>query len=387
MRRALLLAAIASCSSSSSSKPRDVSTFVWGAPTLIAYRDGSGAWQTPPRDAAGNYHLSVTGDYQLVVVCSDATGFATKLRERTADDGTTDFVWCMNHGDPFATVAVTGHMVQAGFVSMYDYASSTTGPWDFTLQVTPGTHDLGATGNGKLALRRGLGITVAKALAPIDVDAEGTALRPTPLSIAGLDPNMTVTTEADLYTLNDIVTAPAFPGSTAQLPDPSLIVTSDQLDLYITATDPGSIRTADTWFLGNTSFTMLPALTDITFASDASGLVHAAWQYLPAQDELALALVATGTNFTDTQEVSATPAYLAATGASDLVFAFDQPLPRFQQAWTIDVTKPYTRTFSARADGDVVYTTAYREGVNGAALTGPAPAAGSVRTHLRYSRR
>jgi len=374
MRRAAGLfaavTAVAACasspSSSSSPGPNTVSTFVWGAPTLIAYRDGEGPWLTPTSDGAGTYQLHVTDGYQLVVTCSDPTGFTTKLRARTFGDGATDFVWCMNHGDPFATVLVTGEMTQPGFVSMYDYASSTTAAWSFALDVTPGVHDLGATGDGHFARRRDVYIPDAATLPTIDVDAEGDPLVATPLAVTGLQSDDQLTSEVDVYTALDVVTSPAVAGTTAQIVPQSQLVTGDQIDLFVTAADASSVRTADTWFTGSeTSFAMPAPLSGVTFARRDT--VHATWDTLPAYDELALQLAANGPGWSSVQELSASASWLAEQGATDLAFALDPLPPRFQQAWTIDLDQAYTRALVATRDGDTVFTTSYREGVNGAA--------------------
>lgn len=383
MRRALLLAAATACSSSPSA-PNQVSTFVWGTPTLIAYRDGTGNWQTPKRDAGGNYQLAVTDDYQLVVVCSDLTGFTTKLRQRTASDGSDDFVWCMNHGDPFSTVEVTGSMVQPGFVSLYDYASSATGPWQFTLQVTPGPHDLGATADGRLLVQRGIDISSGVTLDALDVDAQGTPLVLTDLSFTGLEQGDQVTSEADIYAANDIITAPATGGAAALLPPQAVLQSGEQLDLYVTAWSANHVRTADRWFTGSeTSFVLPPVMDGVKFS--ASDTVHATWSALPAHDELAVQLEAIGTGYQNIQEVTASQSWLDLHGASEVAFELDKAPPRFQEAWTLDLSMPYTRSFIARSNGDTVTTTAYREAANAPRLQ--APAAGSSRTHLHWSNR
>src|SRR6476646_4300006 len=218
MRRAALLALAAGCSTSPAKTT--INTFVWGTPTLIAYQDGSGKWQEPSLDPAGNHELHVRDAYQLVVVCSDSTGFTTRIRERTVADGD-DFVWCMNHGDPYTTVPVTGHVQQAGFVSFYDYASSTTAPWDFSLAVTPGLHDLGAYANGKIVFTHDILVQGATTMEPIDVDRSGVALLPIALQVGGLAAADQLATETDVYTQNDIVTAPLVTGASAMVPPSS----------------------------------------------------------------------------------------------------------------------------------------------------------------------
>jgi hypothetical protein len=315
-------------------------------------------------DPIGTYAFDVANDYQFLIVCSDANGFTTRLRQRTAADGD-DFVWCMNHGDPYTTVQVTGHMQQAGFVSMYDFASSTTGPWNFTLDVTRGVHDLGATGSGRIVVRRGNEVNAALVLDPIDVTQEGAPLVATPLTIGGLLAGDQVASEVDLYTANDIVSAPTVAGSTASVPPPSVLAGGDQLDLFVTVGDGTHTRTADTWFTGRETTFSLPApLQGVEF-----GPQTAKSNELAAADEAELELVATSGARTDRQDVTTTSAWRAASGGDGISLAPDTLPDRFLSGWTIDVTKPYVRTATARTLGDVELTSALSEPVNGATMT------------------
>jgi hypothetical protein len=333
-------------------------------PTYIAFQDGDKPWHELRPDPAGGYSFDVANDYQFLVVCSDSGGFTTRLRQRTVADGD-DFVWCMNHGDPYTTVQVTGHMQQPGFVSMYDFASSTTGPWDFTLDVTRGVHDLGATGAGNIVVRRGIPVTDATTLAPIDAVKDGVPLVSTPLTVGGLLTGDQVASEVDLYTVNDIVSAPTVAGSTAAVPPASVLFDGDQLDLYVTVGDGTHTRTADTWFTGHeTTFTLLPPLAGVEFgAQDATSAT------LAGADEAELDLVVTTPTRTDRQDVTTTSAWRAATGRG-VSLALDTMPDRFlTTGWTIDVTKPYVRTAIARMLGDVELTSALSNPVNGATMT------------------
>lgn len=356
MRGCLLV--VAACSPALGSNPIGVA--VIGTPTLVAYRDGAGAWRAP--DADGTLH--VTDDYQLVVVCTDAAGFDTVVHARTAGDGD-DVIYCDGHG--FAGtggVQITGHMVQAGTVGMYDTASSTVAPWDFTLEVPAGAYDLAAVGAGNIAIRRDISAAASAQLADLDLSREGAALVPTALVLDGAQPGDAITTEVDLYTPNNVAFGPIHNGATAQTIPASLLAPTDQVDLYVEDATLTTRRTADTWFTGTeTHLALMPILDGIRFGA-ADAVTPGT---LPPYTELELDLVAQTPTTYSAQRFAASRSWLAATGATELAFpALDAP--RFQAAWTIDRTRPYTRALVV-SDGSsgTVYSTAVVDNVNSSA--------------------
>lgn len=135
---ACVAAAAAACTGSTSGTTTFTLT-VNATPTLIAYRDGAGPWREPdPGTYAGDYVMHVSADYEVLVVCSDGTGFLSELRRRTVDDADSDLMYCDGHSYALpGSVAVNGRMLQAGMVAMGDYASSPTAPWDYALAVVP----------------------------------------------------------------------------------------------------------------------------------------------------------------------------------------------------------------------------------------------------------
>ncbi len=358
MRRiACLAAACAAACTDTGPGPNPVTVTVVGEPAMIAYRNFEGPWLVPDAGAQpGDYVLHVTDAYRLALTCSDATGFDTVVRSATFGDADTMFVYCDGHSTALdGSAHVTGDMLQAGTVSMYDFQQSTSAPWSFQLAVPPGTRDLVAYGNGKALIRRDLAITDGVALAPIDVDRDGSALEPVALALDGVQPGDSLTTELDLYGANNLAFGPTVEGATAQALPAALLRPTDQLDLFITATsqDGRFTRTVDTWFTGTeTRFQLMPTLDGASIAG-----ATATWSALPPHTAVALELVA-GTQTTwSAERIFATQAWLDETGTTELALPADMP-ERFQQAWTIDPGAPHTASFSARDDStSIAYET------------------------------
>jgi hypothetical protein len=350
MRRYLACLAVAACSSSSHEPgPNPVAVTVVGSPTLIAVRDGGGDWREVG-GTDGNYTLGVDYDYQLLVTCTDTTGFDTALRARTTDDGD-QFIYCDGHATAFAdSVAVTGTMQQPGVASLYDIQESATGPWSFTLAVPPGQGDLVAVGNGKVAITRDLAIAGAMQLPPIDVDRDGTPLVPVALALDGVQSADQLTSEIDLYSRNSIAWGPTVEGATAQMLPASLLRPDDEVDLYLEAWGAPYFRSLDATFDGTqTRFQLMPLVGDIQF--DASG--GATWAQLPQHTEVSVLLTAGNS----AQRVSASETWLAANGNTTLgLDALGALPPRFQQAWRLDLSQPYSRLFEAIDDSTPVVT-------------------------------
>ncbi len=355
---------VTGCTVGSPASPAPSSTVVTvsvlGVPSLVAVRDGDGAWTDVVANVYGDYAFEVHDLYLVAIVCSDASGFDTIVRAQTPGDGDPDLLYCNGHAlVPANAVDLTGHMLQSGSVSAGDSQTSTTAPWDFRLGVAPGSHDVVALGNGKIEIERGVAVTGATALAPIDVDASGTPLVAVPLTVADVHADDTVTTEVDLYTASDFHFGPAIAGTTAEAPDASLLVDSDSVDFYVDVTTATTERTADTYYTGSeTTLPLMPVLSGITYTT-ANGSLQAHWGSLPPYTALGLA-VSQGASM---QEYTATKAYLDATGAALLDLAFDPP-PDFRPEWKVNLAQPYARAFTATNDAtDVTLTTSTSESV------------------------
>lgn len=114
------------------------------APALVAFRDGfDAAWQLAPTPASTSVDIEVNGPYTVTVVCDDADASLTWQVARTLDDDPDLVAPC---DAPPARHEVTGHMMQAGIVSLGGVSDhSDTDDWDFHLSVPEGSYDLIAT--------------------------------------------------------------------------------------------------------------------------------------------------------------------------------------------------------------------------------------------------
>ncbi|HEY1557810.1 MAG TPA: hypothetical protein VGF94_23420 [Kofleriaceae bacterium] len=348
-----------------SAPPTEVMLFAPETPQFIAYRDGQGAWQTPPSDGQGNYTLEVTNDYQWMIVCAADGSFDAILDGATVADGT-QFAFCFaGGGGSGATVTVEGSMVQPGTLDVGGAtASGTTGDWNYDVQIPPGTHDVVWFDADKMLVDRSEVLTSDVVYGPVDFSTEGTAMTPVTLTVGNLGSD-TLGIELDWFLTNDVA---LFFGSSTMLETPpsSLLVLQDFEFLDVTASSPTTFRDASTEFHGvETSFTLLDPLTGITFAA-SNGVASATWGTLPSYD--ALTLFVDGP--TGTQEVSASQSWIAATGATQL--AFEQMPPGYDSAWQVDLTGPYVRELSLDASsGTTTLDTAVVDEVNGPLVRRP----------------
>ncbi len=361
--------------------PNLVTYTLFDMPVFAAYRDGQGPWQTVTQDSMGAYSLYVTNDYQFVYVCVGtgmiAGSFDAELYEATATDFTQNFAFCNvpTSTPPPTTVAVTGHMTQAGTVMMQDMATSQTPSWDFTLNVDPITHDLVAFDATDMQIQRGLNITGAMTLPAIDVAANGAAMVPTALTINGRVAGDMVTSQLALETQNDFFQFTET-ATSVNAPPPSQLMPNDFQFLFVYDQTASTNRYADGQFDGSAvTYTLMPQLTGINYDT-TGGTLTATWGTLPTYDQISLfAFSGTGVS---TQAVHATQAWLTAAHASDL--AFDVTPTGYDASWKIDLTGTYFRQFEAdQTVGAVSYGTAVYESAGLAAFRSRARAVESFR--------
>jgi hypothetical protein len=250
---------------------------VFGSPAaLFAYRDGQGAWQTATADGQGTYTIYVTSDYEVVVACTSTGGSDVETLAATFGDGSQQYVFCNAPVTSAATqtVAITGHMIQAGTVTFGDTAMSATAPWDFSLNVTPGTHDLIAMSTGNdMVIRRDQPVTMAGSAAPIDAAQEGTPMVPVTLTVNGIGSGETVDNELDLFLTNDAAIW-STASSTVETPPASLLEQNDFEFLLADASTATRDHWADTNFTGSeTAFSLLPLLDGVQFSVASSSVV------------------------------------------------------------------------------------------------------------------
>lgn len=345
--------------------PNVAVAFAPGA-TYLRYRDGGGPWREPTPLGDDEYELRVTTYYQLVVACEESFGFEVALTATTfAED---DALWasCGRGASPTpSTVEVTGEMIQPGTIWMGGLALSTTGPWDFTIDVEPGVYDLIAATDDGILIRRAQAITTATAVETVDVDADGAALVGVPLTVIGATASETITSEAVLFTGGGLMFLDGN-GATARVPPPSALRRSDAVFLFVTAETATTARSAVTSYTGTeTSFTLMPALTGVTFGANR-GALAASWDTLPAHTRLEYsASSAAGLEWVD-----ASRGWLSATGATTL--GIPTALPGYPAAWRVAPAGPHRRRFVAYdVAGGVSYASEVREDVGASAVRDP----------------
>jgi hypothetical protein len=329
--------------------PNVVKLVYAGTPDLFVYRDGSGPWLEPdPPDAMGRYTLHVTDAYQVIAVCSPTSlvgSFDAAQLNATAGDGD-QVLFCEvgGSGPQPTTVAVTGTMKQAGTVSMSDSKSSTTAPWSFQLNVDPGAHDLVAFGDGKLLLRRDQTITAATAVPTIDVDHDGAAMGAATLTVTGTMPGDIVQTDLDWYTAHDHATVSSTANLAVALPPASLVQSSDLVQLSVQDTSASAIAFRNVVVTGfdaaQTSLALPDVLSGISYTTPNNHLTMS-WGTLPKYTSVAMSVLAGSHTIVQSQRVTATQSWIAATHATSLTF--DTSAPRYNAGWNIDPTQPSFR--------------------------------------------
>jgi hypothetical protein len=326
----------------------DLQLFGTTTPDLITYRDGTGGWLVPDSLGNGRYQLHVTNAYEVVAVCSFtgvAASYDAEELAATVDDGK-QYLFCGGGGGSTTTVAVTGTMNQAGTVAMGDTASSTSAPWNFTLHVSPGPHDLSAIGNHRMLLERGISITAATALPTVDVVNDGLAMGSATLALTGTAAGETITSTLDLFTTNELVTVSETTDGTVALPPESLLDAQDFKYLQIDSSNAAQTIDRGVFVFdydgSANAFTLPSALSGITYAT-SNEVLSATWGQLPTYTAVDL-FVFTGSTTFGQQHVMATKGWIDATGATSL--AFDSSAPDYAAGWKPDLAAPYMRMFA-----------------------------------------
>jgi hypothetical protein len=319
----------------------------------------------------GRYKLHVTNAYEAVAVCSLsalATNYDAEEVAATVDDGN-QFMFCGSDGGggTTTTVAVTGTMNQAGKVMMYDSASGTSAPWNFSLQVPPGTHDLAAIGNQRMLLQRGISITAATALPTVDVVTNGAAMGSATLALTGTTPGETVTSSLALFTTNEYITVSETTDGSVALPPASLIDSQDFEYLQVDSQNAAHTSDRGVYVFGydgtSNAYTLPSALSGITYATP-SGALTATWSQLPTYTAVNLTVFTNAAPYGQ-QHLVATKGWLDATGATNI--AFDTSAPDYAAAWKPDLTKSYLRMFGVDdAEAGADYSSSIMDSVNAA---------------------
>lgn len=316
-------------------------------PFYIRYRDADGPWTTPMTTSANTYELHVTNAYDVVALCGGLGNYDAEMLKRTAADGASVFMGCYAGGPvtvppPTGEVwEVSGVMQQAGEVVFGGFDLSPSGPWSFSFDVSQGTHDLIATGDTRMLIRRGIAVESDMTLATIDVDVDGQPYDTVSFAtnaVAGVE------TVRSFLTLETAAERAGFAGtsSTLRTPPASLLVPGDQMVAQVMATTKTTARSLRAPFTGgNPTFTLPPALSGITYTFPYRQ-PWVTWGTLPPFTELDLSIF----SFTSRayQRVSCSARYLEATHTSYLSF---YPTPDdYDTRFTVDVVGPYQRSFT-----------------------------------------
>ena len=354
MRAVWLLVAMASASCAADSPCKGNTHLLKrciGNPAYVAFRDGSGPWETPKPDANGMADLCVTDDYEFIEVSGSGPQFFANEFASTWSESTPDTTCSSGTATP---VAVTGQMAQHGLACIGGECVGmwTSLPWTFNLRTEPGVHDFVAstegafatTGGGKVLIRRGQSITSPKEEALVDLDAEGTPFDSTGLQIQGALSGESVTETVNLWTSHgDIAQVSMRQDGFADVVPSALLEKNDQQWLEV----DGSLHGGGVFFTGTeASFTLLPPLTGMTVS--AAPVPTASWTSIAVNgytDVLLSVQLDMGTSCLGcgVEWVDATKGWLDAHALNSLVF--DTTAPGFDSRWVIDSSQ----SFSANA--------------------------------------
>jgi hypothetical protein len=325
------------------------------APVLVAYRlQPDGVWRTPTASGVSTFSFAAEQPYTVIVVCDDDHGFVTvDQASRAPSDGSEIFAFC-DSSRP-SNVDVTGHMAQAGQVSLGSALRdlSTKPDWDFTLQPSRGVFDLVASSATHIAIRRDIAIDGPTALSPaIDLASEGADLVVTPFEVMNASDREKLASSVSLRTPTTLFVSlyDGDPRLTVVAPGAALRAT-DRQSLSVTATDGASQRqiTRDSVREDGPRTIVLPAALDAAHFAPESDAIGVTWSALPEHGALVLSADAFdfGTEQSRAWFYAATmsPAFERATGVTQLVL--DTSAPGFKPTWKIDVSREYSRSFSA----------------------------------------
>lgn len=385
MMRACFVACAGACALLGCASRKTV-TIRDGSASLIAYRDGTGAWTALPPSPDGAYQIDVTDDFQVVGVTAPPDGeLQAEELDATADDGA---CWVLGAATPGCTgpwppanpvmVHVTGQMLQAGEVEI-GAARATGGaaPWSFDLTVPAGVHDLvawpgptGPTAQSSVVLRRDLDLTSDTTLPDIDLATQGIALATTPVTVDGASQPSMITVATFVAMPHDTaIIAAAAPGNAPTVMAPvvpaSALDAGDSEQISLEASTQSAQLTVQgaraTVTAGQALHVALTPPPCIEYHANGDQLSAAWCSSIDADDGIEL-WVGAESSPGAYENVVATRSWLAATGASSV--AFDTSVPGYQPGWQIDLTQSYLRTVTTWTTTDDV---AYMDMLSGTA--------------------
>src|SRR5437868_1415869 len=326
-------------------------------PALVVFREGlRGRWRPARQITATTFEAKVRGPYVVTVVCAEHPIFVdfnetlTWQVARTLDDSH-DLSFC----DVLPTQhAVSGHMVQPGFVHMGDTNDRSTVPdWDFNTPVPTGAFDLIATSADAIGVRRGIPVDGDLAVTPaVDLAQEGTGLVDIAFSAPNATPDETTQVSVGLFTqTSTFIPARVFLGplDAAKAAPAAALIATDSQSASVRATTGTAFRALRQPFhIGdNTAFTLPPPLGPVTWKV-VNGEISMHWTTLPPFTAFG-EFIGGSALFPLTPPsylVDLSPRFLAATRIHD--FKIDTDIPGFQSQWLIDFTDFYNRDLTVQ---------------------------------------
>lgn len=335
-------------------------------PELVMFREGTaGAWQPATPKAATQFELIVQHPYEVSVVCRESS---TDVRlwqfARTPEDAHDVSVRC---GSPDDLVPITGHMVQAGQLTLGASTMISQRPeWDFFFVAGPGTYDLVARTDAQIAIRRGIVVAGDDvALAPaVDVASDGTAFATAGFSASNAAPDETLSALAHVQNPTLVLAAdlPVSALAAVKVAPDSVLTPGDTQTVEVRASRGAMVRSLRRPFRvgGDTAYTLPPAIGNLQWTIDGEQL-SASWSSLPELDELLMfAFAGPGSGVRPAYLVSASADFLSATDSSQIGFATD--VPGYQADWKIDFARGYQRHLEAdRVQGSTIAATSADE--------------------------
>lgn len=314
-----------------------------GVHVFAAYRDGNRDWETLPLNEFDTRECVVGADFQVVAVCERSPGhFEVEHVLSTPDEqGEVELPYCQPYlGDQ--SWIVTGEMLQAGqvFISGAGVSSVTAAPWEFELSVPNGTHHLvasndydsaSASGDGRVAIRRGVTIDRDLTIPPIDLAIEGRRVVERDAAIEGIVAGERLEMGVDLIPIQ----GPPVPistraGVTADVLPADFVTEGESLSLHFRAMSSGAARTVEGPVdqFSALQYTLIPILSDIAFNAQSVTWVDLPWNEVSS-------LFFAQSSQTNSVYLQASRMWLLNNAATSL--AFDSTIPGFDPAWTVSV--------------------------------------------------
>lgn len=322
-----------------------------GAPSLVLYRAGDGPWQMPARQPDRTYALTVTDDYEVLVVCTQPMLEVHELRATSADSPSPSITGTTGCGETGGSAPpmrwIRGTPSIDVFLTIGSQSTSVMGTQPFSGLDFEGTADVFAyekVGDGApiSLLRRSIPTTGDVDLGTIDVRAE---------ELAVVSQSLPVTNALEVPTLGEHgpSNSPLVAGRVSDPPRLTLLPAPMRHpdDRYAVSLDVETARVKQ-WYSNRDAQALdhvaLLSAPTVTFTQHSPA---AAWTGdMPHDAELWAAIPYSGTaGFASQHFITATASWLAATGATGLTVIEDAP--GFDASWILDPQAQPWMSFSA----------------------------------------